>query len=170
MYARVILLLTSVAACAAAPQPPALRLGDKVKPLHYQLHLTVDPAKDDYRGSLEIALDIRETTSFFWLNTTGLTIDASLTHGSQTSKATVEPDGQDWLSYRWWAGSFVTMKRWPKRRHSLRRGLPNSTEGLACWPNRLKLWRVASPGKTPNKLAWPSSSETTEVGWVVAPA
>ena len=92
MYARVILLLTSVAACAAAPQPPALRLGEKVKPLHYQLHLTVDPAKGDYRGSLEITLDIREASSLFWLNATALTIDeTSLAHGSQTSKATVEP-------------------------------------------------------------------------------
>jgi len=161
MLARVILLLTSVAGCAAAaPQPPALRLGDKVKPVRYQVHLTLDPAKDDYRGDLEIALDIREATSLFWLNGTGLTIDeARLIRGTQTSKATIEPGGRSW------AGSFAATRRWRNRRHSLSRGLPNSTVGHACWPNRLKPWRVASPGKTPNKPAWPSSFETTETGW-----
>jgi len=43
-----LVLLSSLAVVlvAAAPQPPTLRLGDKVKPIRYSLRLSLDPAKD----------------------------------------------------------------------------------------------------------------------------
>src|SRR5262245_16937720 len=94
----VLLSFLTVVLVAAASQPPTLRLGDKVKPIRYSLRLSLDPAKDEFVGAAEIHLDIREATTLFWLNATGLTVEsASLTAAGQTQKASVESGGDDFV-------------------------------------------------------------------------
>jgi cytosol alanyl aminopeptidase len=99
---RLFLLFCAAAGIYAAPQPPALRLGDQVKPVHYAVHLTLDPAKDNFSGVVDIAIDIQNATPLFWLNARGLTIEsASLTAGGKPWNATVEPGGEQFIGLSW---------------------------------------------------------------------
>src|SRR4051812_25568297 len=41
------------------PQPPALRLPESVRPVHYELDLTLLPAEPTYSGTVTIELDVR---------------------------------------------------------------------------------------------------------------
>ena len=52
----------------AAPQPPALRLGNTVQPERMWLDLTLSPKKTDFAGKIEIDLHINSAVDHFWLN------------------------------------------------------------------------------------------------------
>ncbi|MET0403964.1 MAG: M1 family metallopeptidase [Cystobacter sp.] len=56
------------------PQPPALRLPESVRPIHYTLDLTLLPAEPTYSGTVTIDLDVREPTRQVWLHAQGLTL------------------------------------------------------------------------------------------------
>ena len=67
------------------PEPPALRLPDTVRPVHYTLDLTLLPAEPTDSGTVTVDLDVREATQQVWLHAEGLT----LTHARVRSGARV---------------------------------------------------------------------------------
>jgi cytosol alanyl aminopeptidase len=56
------------------PEPPTLRLPSSVRPLRYDVELTIDPATEQFAGKIAIDLDVREATSVIWLNQEDLTL------------------------------------------------------------------------------------------------
>jgi alanyl aminopeptidase len=97
-----LLMLLPALAISATRTPPELRLDGKVRPVRYDLHLTLDPTKDDFDGIIDIALDIREATTLFWLNSAGLTInEANLKTAGNTYKGTPVPGGEDFVGIEW---------------------------------------------------------------------
>ena len=59
---------------AVREAPPAMRLDDAVKPLAYDVELTVVPTKEKFAGRIVIHLELAKPTKFFWLNATQLDI------------------------------------------------------------------------------------------------
>ncbi|TFW01183.1 hypothetical protein E4K72_14600, partial [Oxalobacteraceae bacterium OM1] len=55
-------------AVAAIPKPPVMRLGDAVKPLAYELAVTMVPSAPGFDGRVEIDVDIQRPLDFFWMN------------------------------------------------------------------------------------------------------
>ncbi len=86
------------AACllGAAPAPPTLRLGDQVQPKSYMAQLTLDPDKDTFSGTIEIAIAVKEPTSLIWLNAVDLQID-SATIAAQ--KATIVTGSDNFVGF-----------------------------------------------------------------------
>ena len=60
------------------PQPPALRLTDAVRPVHYALDLTLLPAEPTYSGTVTIELDVREPVRQVWLHAQELQVTQAL--------------------------------------------------------------------------------------------
>src|ERR1700694_678379 len=58
----------------AQPEPPDFRLGDGATPLGYEATLAIDPSRDDFEGSIAIALRINRPQAVLWLNGTGLSV------------------------------------------------------------------------------------------------
>ena len=58
----------------ADPPPPALRLGDDVRPTHHDLRLTIDPEAPTYTGEVHIDVTLARATRFFWMHAQDLTI------------------------------------------------------------------------------------------------
>ena len=84
-------LLPSLTASAQSPlpAPPVMRLGDAVRPLAYDLALTLLPDEPRFRGRVEIDVDITRPLDFFWLNGHELEVrDATLVVGGRTLRAT----------------------------------------------------------------------------------
>ncbi len=65
---------TAATAPAAEHQPPSLRLPDTVRPVRYWALLTIVPAEDTFRGSIEIELDLRAAAPVVWLNAQDLQV------------------------------------------------------------------------------------------------
>ena len=68
------LVFTSV--LSADPQPPALRLPAGVAPARYAAELWIDPAKDAFRGRIEIEISSKEEMGAVWLNAKELDVQA----------------------------------------------------------------------------------------------
>ncbi len=58
----------SGAAAAEAPKPPTLRLPAGVAPARYAAELWLDPAKETFKGKIQIEISLKEETSAVWLN------------------------------------------------------------------------------------------------------
>ncbi|MCG2595346.1 M1 family metallopeptidase [Ramlibacter sp. XY19] len=71
-----VLLVTTGLAFARNSTPPAMRLGDGVKPLAYELALKIDPRKEQFEGRVEIDIEVAQARDFFWINGTKLTVDS----------------------------------------------------------------------------------------------
>ncbi len=50
------------------PAPPELRLPTTIKPTRHDVTLTLDPASEDFSGTITIELDVLEPTSVVWLH------------------------------------------------------------------------------------------------------
>jgi alanyl aminopeptidase len=55
-------------AARSGPTPPALRLDGSVVPREYAVDLTLDPARDDFRGAVTIAVEVKQPTRLVWLH------------------------------------------------------------------------------------------------------
>src|SRR5262245_46233367 len=87
------------AAPALDPPQPALRLPRNFVPTGYRARLAIDPAKDGFTGSIEIAGEVRERSKGFWLHGHGLKVSAArLTQGARSMRVDVAPVGEDLLS------------------------------------------------------------------------
>src|SRR5215471_17654026 len=69
---------------ASAPELPKLKLPAGASPTGYAVELSIDPAKQDFKGSVAIELRLKDKTSFLWLNATALEVTkASVLVGDQ---------------------------------------------------------------------------------------
>ncbi|MFC3202797.1 M1 family metallopeptidase [Alteromonas oceani] len=66
----VLLIFFSVSTVAASNNipPPAGKLDDTATPLHYQIHLTIDPDADDFQGKTQITVKLNRDTDMLWLH------------------------------------------------------------------------------------------------------
>jgi alanyl aminopeptidase len=101
-------LLAMVAACAsgaatgtrapasppAGATPPALRLEGNVAPTSYAVDLTLDPARPDYQGQVQIEVEIRRPTRLIWLHGKRLQVTAARVRAGRELKATAQPSGE----------------------------------------------------------------------------
>ena len=55
--------------------PPSLRLPAVAKPTRHEVDLTIDPAAQDFSGSIAIQLEVAQPTNLLWLNATDIKID-----------------------------------------------------------------------------------------------
>ena len=91
----------NVKAPLAPPTPPAMRLGDAVKPLAYEAELTVVPTQERFSGHLVIHVEIAKATEFFWLNAKRLDIrSASLVAGGKSYPAKPVAGGHEFVGLR----------------------------------------------------------------------
>lgn len=90
-----------VAAAAAPPVPPTMRLGDAVRPVSYDAELTVTPNQERLLGRIAITLDLTEPTNFFWLNASRLDLKkVTLTIGTRVFPGKVTPSSHDFVGVR----------------------------------------------------------------------
>ncbi len=88
-------------AAPALPTPPAMRLGDLVKPLAYEAELTVVPTSDRFGGHVVIHAELAHAADFFWLNATRLDVrSASVVANNRTFVAKTVAGGHDFLGLR----------------------------------------------------------------------
>src|SRR5687768_16108366 len=75
------------------PTPPELRLPAMVKPLRNEIELTLDPATEDFTGTIAIDLELAEPTSVVWLNQEEITIASAVfrTAGGEIAAKPVSP-------------------------------------------------------------------------------
>ncbi len=77
--------VAAIAAPAAEPTPPELRLATTVRPVRNTVELTLDPTTEDFTGSIAIELDVSAPTPVLWLNADEIKIDeARFTGGAGT--------------------------------------------------------------------------------------
>ena len=82
-----VALLWVTSAHAADPAPPTGRLPDTVKPSAYRLQLTVDPAKENFRGHTEIDAVLARPTRTIFLHGNGLSVSKAQITAGQTTVA-----------------------------------------------------------------------------------
>ena len=83
------------------PSPPAMQLGDAVKPLAYEAELTVVPTQERFSGHLVIHVEIAKPTEFFWLNAKRLDIrSANLVANGKTFVAKPVAGGSEFVGLR----------------------------------------------------------------------
>ncbi|MFI5183229.1 MAG: M1 family metallopeptidase, partial [Vicinamibacteria bacterium] len=86
---------------ADAPQPPTLRLpAATAVPTGYAIDLTLDPGRDDFRGTAEIEIRLKETTDLLWLNATDLKVEkATAFVGGKSAAIRPVPGGKDFVGF-----------------------------------------------------------------------
>ena len=101
LAAALVLAAQAVPALAApVPEPPKLRLPAGAEPTAYAVELSIDPARDDFKGSVVIDLKLEKKTSFLWLNATGLSVTkASATVSDHTVNVAAAPGGDDFMGF-----------------------------------------------------------------------
>jgi aminopeptidase N len=83
---------------APPPAPPTLRLPTTVRPLRYDLDLTLVPSQADFAGVIGADVLLAEATRVVWLNATDLTVqEAKITAGAETHAAQAIPGGEDFI-------------------------------------------------------------------------
>lgn len=101
--------LLALLAASAAPRmlasddPPKLRLAEvqQVAPTGYRATLSVNPAEDEFNGSIEISIEVRQPAQTIWLNGNKLAISsAAVKTLGQRMVATVLPGGDDFLGLK----------------------------------------------------------------------
>src|SRR5437667_6349074 len=81
-------------------RPPQFRLPPTVFPERYKVDLTVVPDKDTFRGTIDIDLDFKQSSSVLWLNAEKWAIkDAALTTGGQTAAVQVITEPKDLVGF-----------------------------------------------------------------------
>ncbi len=87
-------------AAFAAEQPPTLRLPDTAAPVSYRVNLNLDPAKNDFAGSISIRLNVKRAMSVLWLNANQIKVqNATLTAGGKSFPAKTLAGGEDFLGF-----------------------------------------------------------------------
>ena len=75
--AALVIVLEASVTLADAPTSPTLRLPPGAAPIRYAAELWIDPAKETFRGKVEIGISLSGETDTLWLNGKGLTIEAA---------------------------------------------------------------------------------------------
>jgi cytosol alanyl aminopeptidase len=93
-----LLALISSYAVAALPAQPALRLGDAVRPLAYELTLAMVPTAAGFDGRIGIDIELARPQDGFWMNANRLQVkNAVLTADGKSYTATIVPGGDDYI-------------------------------------------------------------------------
>ena len=77
--------------------PPVLRLPDGVRPLRYAVELTIRPAESDFRGQIDIEIEVKQPAAVLWLNARFLSVDVARVGGKP---AQIVPGGDDFVGLR----------------------------------------------------------------------
>jgi alanyl aminopeptidase len=88
---------------SAPATPPKLRLGEvqDVAPVRYRAELTLDPAKESFSGSVQIALAIHKPLTVLWLNASKIGIEGvELKTAAGSQSAQTIPGGDDFVGLR----------------------------------------------------------------------
>ena len=86
-------------AALPAPTPPALRLPTSVRPTAHVVELTIDPASEDFSGSISSGIVVDEATSVIWLNGDELELTtATATVGGVAHQAVVTAPKKGYLA------------------------------------------------------------------------
>ncbi|HEU0030489.1 MAG TPA: M1 family metallopeptidase [Kofleriaceae bacterium] len=86
---------------ALAPPQPTLRLPRNFLPTSYAARLVIDPKRDDFDGSIQIAGEVSERSSVIWLHGRKLTIRKAVAQQAGVEVAlAVTPKGEDFLEIR----------------------------------------------------------------------
>ena len=95
-----ILTLAAAALAQPAAPSPSFRLGNAVVPLQQTLDITIVPAEDEFSGTADIDLDVRQPQSVLWLNAADLTIQkASVRLGGLVFDARLIAGGEDFAGF-----------------------------------------------------------------------
>jgi alanyl aminopeptidase len=87
-------------ATGVPPTQPELRLPPDARPIRQTVELTVTPSREDFAGTTEIELELKQATSLLWLNASHLTIqEARVTAGNTSSAARVVPGGDHFVGF-----------------------------------------------------------------------
>jgi cytosol alanyl aminopeptidase len=100
MNMRLVSSALAAATLLAAAEAPKLRLSEaqQIAPTGYRATLSLDPAKDDFDGSIQIRVDVRKATPVVWLNASRITVKtASVTAGGKKIAAKAEPVNDQFL-------------------------------------------------------------------------
>ncbi len=62
----------------ANPTPPKLRLPELARPTRYEVDLQLDPAKEDFTGTISIDLHLVQATDLIWLNGEELSVQEAV--------------------------------------------------------------------------------------------
>ena len=91
------LALLAQAASSSDAKPPALRLGNTVVPIDYALELRLDPDRDDFSGTVNATVDVRQPVQRFWVNAgPNLSVSAGdIEANGKHFKARILPGGKD---------------------------------------------------------------------------
>ena len=74
-----------------APKEPSFRLSDSIIPLSYDVHLTTNPAEDNFTGKVEITIDLKKPTKSFFLHSKHIDINQTqVTANAAAINATVK--------------------------------------------------------------------------------
>jgi len=82
----------------AEPTPPELRLPTAARPLRYDVELTLDPASEDFGGTIVTQLEIAAATRVLWLNAEEIAVEsATFEAGGQKIAAKPLSQHKDYL-------------------------------------------------------------------------
>ncbi len=94
------LFKTAWAAAGAGSEPPKLRLPGTARPIGYAVDLAIDPSKETFRGSVDIAIRLGEETDLLWLHGADLTIEkATASAGGRSVGVKAVPAGGEFLGF-----------------------------------------------------------------------
>jgi alanyl aminopeptidase len=85
----------------AEPNSPKLRLSEaqQIQPSGYRATLSLDPAKDDFEGTIQIQVDVNKATRVVWLNANQIAVkSASVTSAERKIAAKPVAGGKDFLA------------------------------------------------------------------------
>ncbi len=98
-----LVLSIVIAACGGRQQPPApadapppaFRLPDTVRPVSYQLDLTLTPGAERFTGSVDIEVELRAPTRTIWMHAEELVVREATVAGQRARTRTTKPS---WLA------------------------------------------------------------------------
>ena len=98
---RALLSLFTFAALAIPSAPPTLKLDDTVRPVRYDVDLTIIPGEKGFSGTVNIDVQLMEPSSLVWLNATALIFDEAVVRVTEHSyPAAVESGGPGFVALR----------------------------------------------------------------------
>lgn len=93
-------IVTTTVQGAVTPVPP-MRLDPMIQPVAYNAELSIDPNREHFLGRIEIKIDVKTTTSSFWINASGLKFKRTvLSVGPHPFRARVVSTRRDWVELR----------------------------------------------------------------------
>ena len=94
-------VLLAVATPVARAAAPPLKLPDTVVPQRYRVNLTLDPARKDFSGAIDIEVNLRQPVPEIWLHARKIEVQSAvLVAGRQRFVAQASPSGTDLLQLR----------------------------------------------------------------------